>query len=176
MTNQVEAVQKQYRDGAKAFAEKVESSYVNRDYKGGRDIEEAFFGLPSSFRFMRDLNKSVHESIDNMPLTVAERDELVAVAKEAEREARKAVQAAYNDASAVLEKKAKQIAFDQQYFDSEFRNLSSGTKEKILELAWAEAYERSHAEGFSAVMTTFSEVMDFAENVVKAVSQKGGEA
>lgn len=173
--NNIIAVQKQYHDGAVAFAEKVKAVYADYDFKSGRDIEEVYLGLPSEFRAMRALNTVVRNAIDDMPLTVAERNELTAVAKEAEREARKIMQSAYKEASATLEKKAKEFAIDQQYFYCAFRNLSSSAKEKIFDEAWAVAYERAHSEGFMAVIIAFGEVMDFAEKVVEATVAKGGE-
>lgn len=164
-----------YVKGADEFALKVRKTY-DHDFVAGRDIDEAFRGMPSSFRAMKELNATVKKALDETPLTVAERAALDAVAKEAERGARQVMQIACNDASVFLTEKAKKLAIDQQYFNCEFRNLPLSAKERIFDEAWDVAYERAHSAGFVDVMTEFSEIMDFAEKVVEATVAKGGEA
>ncbi len=168
-------IQRMYDYGAGQYASEVKK-VLDFDFASGRDIEEAAGELPSSFRALRDLNKAVKVALDDTPLTVADRSALEVFAKEVERETRKSMNTAYHDALSVLEEKAKRIAIDQQYFDNDFRDLASGVKEQIFELAWAEAYERAHSDGFIAVITEFNETMGFAENVVKAIVSKGGKA
>lgn len=174
--NKIAAVQKQYHDATVAFAEKVKSVYTDHDFESGHDIDKAFREMPSVHSAMRGLKATVHKAIDDMPLTVAERDELTAVAKKAEDEAWTVMRKACNNASASLEEKAKRVAIDQKLFKFTFRNLPSSAKEQIYTEAWNIAYERGHSEGFRAVMDEFGEIMDFAEKVVEATVAKGGEA
>ena len=172
-----EAFYKKVADGfsaaTRAFADNEYKRLVDSPAADASDIESVLKGLGCARSAIATANINYKLLIDETPLTTADRAVYVADGKNFSDEAFRVMRVVERDAEALIESAARNIvARDLASYDKTFGKLPKPVVDKVVELAWDRAYDRSHSEGLSAVMDDCRDILSFLGDVLTAASEK----